>query len=115
MALMIAGISIGQNLPHLQALGGATAAATKVFNTIERKSPIDPETDDGEIPDTFIGNIEFKDIKHIYPSRPDTTVLTDFSLDVPSGKTIALVGASVRLLLLNFCSVYSDNISVGVR
>lgn len=94
MALMIAGISIGQNLPHIQAFGGATAAATKVFNTIERKSPIDPETDDGEIPESMVGNIEFKNIKHIYPSRPDTTVLTDFNLQVPAGKMIALVGAS---------------------
>ncbi|KAH9878207.1 hypothetical protein J1614_003424 [Plenodomus biglobosus] len=94
MALMIAGFSIGQNLPHIQAFGGATAAATKVFNTIERDSPIDPETDDGEIPGDFVGNIEFKNIKHIYPSRPDTVVLSDFNLSVPSGKMIALVGAS---------------------
>ncbi|KAF1939467.1 leptomycin B resistance protein pmd1 [Clathrospora elynae] len=94
MALMIAGFSIGQNLPHIQAFGGATAAATKVFNTIERISPIDPETDEGATPDSFIGNIEFRNLKHIYPSRPDTTVLSDFNLDVPSGKMIALVGAS---------------------
>lgn len=94
MALMIAGFSIGQNLPHIQAFGGATAAATKVFNTIERVSPIDPETDDGEIPGNFVGNLEFKNVKHIYPSRPDTVVLSDFNLSVPSGKMIALVGAS---------------------
>ena len=94
MALMIAGFTIGQNLPHLQAFGGASAAATKVFNTLERKSPIDPETDDGEIPESFLGNIEFRNIKHIYPSRPDTTVLKNFNLEVPSGKMIALVGAS---------------------
>ncbi|CAO2650152.1 Nn.00g014440.m01.CDS01 [Neocucurbitaria sp. VM-36] len=94
MALMIAGMSIGQNMPHIQAFGAATAAATKVFNTIERKSPIDPETDEGETPDSVVGNIEFKNIRHIYPSRPDTTVLSDFNLEVPSGKMIALVGAS---------------------
>lgn len=94
MALMIAGFSIGQNLPHLQAFGGATAAATKVFNTIERISPIDPETDEGIVPDDFVGNLEFRNLKHVYPSRPDTTVLSDFNLDVPSGKMIALVGAS---------------------
>lgn len=94
MALMIAGFSIGQNLPHIQAFGGATAAATKVFNTIERKSPIDPETDEGIIPDDFVGNLEFKNLKHVYPSRPDTTVLSDFNLVVPSGKMVALVGAS---------------------
>ncbi|KAG9185384.1 ATP-binding cassette, subfamily B (MDR/TAP), member 1 [Alternaria panax] len=94
MALMIAGFSIGQNLPHLQAFGGATAAATKVFNTIERISPIDPETDEGIVPDDFVGNLEFRNLKHVYPSRPDTTVLSDFNLDIPSGKMIALVGAS---------------------
>lgn len=94
MALMIAGFSIGQNLPHIQAFGAATAAATKVFNTIERNSPIDPETDEGIVPDDFVGNIEFRNLKHIYPSRPDTTVLSDFNLVVPSGKMIALVGAS---------------------
>ncbi|KAL6705018.1 hypothetical protein ACN47E_007421 [Coniothyrium glycines] len=94
MALMTAGFSIGQNLPHLAAFSGATAAATKVFNTIERQSPIDPEADTGEIPDSFIGDIEFKSLKHVYPSRPDTVVLNDFNLKVPHGQIIALVGAS---------------------
>ncbi|KAJ4299267.1 hypothetical protein N0V90_004511 [Kalmusia sp. IMI 367209] len=94
MATMVAGISIGHNLPHLQAFGQAVAAATKVFNTIERKSPIDPETDEGEKPEEFVGNIEFKDVKHIYPSRKDTTVLEDFSLKIEAGKMVALVGAS---------------------
>lgn len=94
MAAMVAGISIGHNLPHMQAFGAAVAAATKVFNTIERDSPIDPETDEGEKPNEFIGNIEFKDVKHIYPSRPDTTVLEGFSLKIEAGKMVALVGAS---------------------
>jgi ATP-binding cassette subfamily B (MDR/TAP) protein 1 len=94
MATMIAGFSLGNILPHIQAFGAATAAATKVFNTIERKSPIDPETDNGDIPESLIGNIEFRDIKHIYPSRPESTVLSNFSLQVPTGKMIALVGAS---------------------
>ncbi|KAA8623420.1 Leptomycin B resistance protein pmd1 [Pyrenophora tritici-repentis] len=94
MALMIAGFSIGQNLPHIQAFGAATAAATKVFNTIERNSPIDPETETGIVPDDFVGNLEFKNLKHVYPSRPDTVVLSDFNLSVPSGKMVALVGAS---------------------
>ncbi|KAF2707913.1 leptomycin B resistance protein pmd1 [Pleomassaria siparia CBS 279.74] len=94
MSAMIAGISIGHNLPHIQAFGQATAAANKVFNTIERNSPIDPETDEGEKPDHFVGDIEFCNIKHIYPSRTDTTVLDDFSLKIPAGKMIAMVGAS---------------------
>ncbi|PVH90867.1 multidrug resistance protein-like protein 1 [Periconia macrospinosa] len=94
MAAMVAGISIGHNLPHIQAFGGAVAAATKVFNTIERDSPINPETEKGEKPSEFIGNIEFRDIKHIYPSRPDTTVVENFNLNIEPGKMVALVGAS---------------------
>lgn len=78
----------------MQAFGQAVAAATKVFNTIERISPIDPETEEGEKPDEFIGNIEFQGVKHIYPSRQDTTVLEDFSLRIDAGKMVALVGAS---------------------
>ncbi|KAF1972708.1 leptomycin B resistance protein pmd1 [Bimuria novae-zelandiae CBS 107.79] len=94
MASMLAGFSIGHNLPHMQAFGQAVAAATKVFNTIERNSPIDPETEEGEKPEEFVGNIEFKNIKHIYPSRQDSTVLEDFSLKIDAGKMVALVGAS---------------------
>jgi ATP-binding cassette, subfamily B (MDR/TAP), member 1 len=81
-------------MPHVGAFGQAAAAATKIFNTIERKSPIDPEADDGMKPNQYVGNIEFKNIKFIYPSRPDTTILEDFSLQIPSGKMVALVGAS---------------------
>jgi len=94
MATMIAGISIGHNLPHMQAFVSAVAAATKVFNTIERKSPIDPETDEGDKPEEFIGNIEFVGVKHIYPSRQEATVLENFSLKIDAGKMVALVGAS---------------------
>ncbi|KAH7130253.1 P-loop containing nucleoside triphosphate hydrolase protein [Dendryphion nanum] len=94
MASLVAGISFGHNLPHIAAFGSAIAAATKVFNTIERNSPVDPETENGEKPAEYIGNVEFKNIKHVYPSRPDTTVLEDFNLTVPVGKMVALVGAS---------------------
>ncbi|KAF2731980.1 P-loop containing nucleoside triphosphate hydrolase protein [Polyplosphaeria fusca] len=94
MASMVAGISIGHTLPHIGAFGLAVAAATKVFNTIERDSPIDPETENGAEPEAIIGNLEFKNIKHVYPSRPDTTVLENFNLVIPSGKMVALVGAS---------------------
>ncbi|KAJ3004079.1 Multidrug resistance protein 1, partial [Thoreauomyces humboldtii] len=40
------------------------------------------------------GTISFRNITFRYPSRPDVPVLRDFSLDVPRGQTVALVGAS---------------------
>ncbi|KAF2020294.1 P-loop containing nucleoside triphosphate hydrolase protein [Aaosphaeria arxii CBS 175.79] len=94
MSSMIAGISIGHTLPHIAAFGSAVAAATKVFNTIERETPINPESEEGLKPEKYVGVIEFKNVKHIYPSRPDTTVLEDFNLTVQPGKIVALVGAS---------------------
>ncbi|KAH7379491.1 P-loop containing nucleoside triphosphate hydrolase protein [Pyrenochaeta sp. MPI-SDFR-AT-0127] len=94
MVIMTAGFAIGSTLPHIQAFGSAIASANKVFNTIERKSPIDADASTGDIPESFQGNIEFRGIRHIYPSRPDTTVLQDFTLEISSGRMIALVGSS---------------------
>jgi len=94
MATMIAGASIGYNLPHLGSFGLAAAAATKIFSTIERTPPIDPESDKGSKPDSVTGTIEFKNIKHVYPSRTDTLILDSFSLVIPAGKMTAIVGPS---------------------
>ncbi|XTI94332.1 leptomycin B resistance protein pmd1 [Cenococcum geophilum] len=94
MATMIAGASIGHNLPHLGSFGLAAAAATKIFSTIERTPPIDPESDKGGKPDSVTGTIEFKNIKHVYPSRTDTLILDSFSLVIPAGKMTAIVGPS---------------------
>ncbi|KAG2379269.1 hypothetical protein C9374_007408 [Naegleria lovaniensis] len=41
-----------------------------------------------------VGKIEFKNVKFSYPSRPNVTVLKDFSLDIRTGQSIALVGPS---------------------
>ncbi|KAJ8930226.1 hypothetical protein NQ314_016988 [Rhamnusium bicolor] len=40
------------------------------------------------------GHIEFKNVTFAYPTRAPQPVLEDFNLTVPSGKTIAIVGAS---------------------
>ncbi|MES2513651.1 MAG: ATP-binding cassette domain-containing protein, partial [Bacteroidota bacterium] len=40
------------------------------------------------------GNLEFKNIKFIYPTRPDFVVLHDISFSVVAGQTVALVGSS---------------------
>ena len=41
-----------------------------------------------------LGNVEVKNVKFTYPSRPDVTVLKGLSVDVQQGKTLALVGPS---------------------
>ncbi|GJM97844.1 hypothetical protein PR202_ga14800 [Eleusine coracana subsp. coracana] len=40
------------------------------------------------------GEVEFRSVDFCYPSRPDSPVLAGFSLLVPAGHTVALVGSS---------------------
>ena len=40
------------------------------------------------------GHIQFKDVCFSYPSRPDVVIFDKLSLDIPSGKIVALVGGS---------------------
>lgn len=94
LAAMIGAFSIGNVAPHMQAFTTGAAAGKKIFGTIDRVSPIDPETAEGLKPEKIVGNVELRNIKHIYPSRPEVVVMEDVSLIVPAGKTTALVGAS---------------------
>lgn len=94
MAVMIGAFNLGQIAPHIQAFVTAVAASAKIYNTIDRLSPLDATNDQGEIPDSALGAIRLDHIKHIYPSRPEVVVMKDVSLTIPAGKTTALVGAS---------------------
>lgn len=94
MSVMIGAFNLGNVAPNMQAFTNAVAAAAKIFNTIDRVSPLNPTDDEGEKLDHLEGTIRLANIKHIYPSRPDVVVMNDVSLEIPAGKTTALVGAS---------------------
>lgn len=94
MAILIGSFSLGNVSPNASAFTNAVAAATKIFATIDRESPLDPTSDEGIILDRVEGHIEFRNVKHIYPSRPEVTVMKDVSLAIPAGKATALVGPS---------------------
>ncbi|KAI4107579.1 MAG: hypothetical protein L6R37_001539 [Teloschistes peruensis] len=94
LAIMIGAFSLGNVAPNAQAFTTSVAAAGKIFNTIDRNSPLDPKSEAGEKLDYVKGVVELRNIKHIYPSRSEVVVMKDVSLVVPAGKTTALVGAS---------------------
>ncbi|KAL4800940.1 P-loop containing nucleoside triphosphate hydrolase protein [Aspergillus venezuelensis] len=94
MAILIGSFSLGNVSPNAQAFTNAVAAASKIFGTIDRQSPLDPYSNEGKTLENFEGNIELRNVKHIYPSRPEVTVMQDVSLSMPAGKTTALVGPS---------------------
>jgi ATP-binding cassette subfamily B (MDR/TAP) protein 1 len=95
MSVMAGAFVLGNVAPNMQALTAAVAAATKVFEAIDRTSPIDAEGDSGDIPsERVIGSLRLEDLYHIYPSRPDTAVLKGVSIEIPAGKTTAIIGPS---------------------
>ena len=94
LAIMIGAFSLGNVAPNAQAFTTSVAAAGKIFNTIDRASPLNPMSEDGEKLEHVQGTVELKHIRHIYPSRTEVVVMEDVNLTVPAGKTTALVGAS---------------------
>lgn len=94
LAVMIGAFSLGNIGPWLQAFTTATAAASKMYSTIDRVSPLDPTSKEGKKLDSLQGQVELRNVKHIYPSRPEVTVMDGVNLVVEAGKTTALVGAS---------------------
>ncbi|ORX74408.1 hypothetical protein DL89DRAFT_254254 [Linderina pennispora] len=79
----------------LSSISSARGAAAKVYQIIDRKSPIDPvDTETGMSADGIKGEIELSSVNFRYPTRPDVQILHDFSISVKPGQKIALVGES---------------------
>ncbi|KAJ8096727.1 P-loop containing nucleoside triphosphate hydrolase protein [Lipomyces tetrasporus] len=94
MCMILSTYALSNISPHARSITNGMAAAVKIFATIDRKSVIDPYSEAGKTLEKVEGNIELKNVKFIYPSRPNVMVLNNFCLKVPAGKTVALVGAS---------------------
>lgn len=93
-AVMIGGIGLGQSAPSMAAFTKARVAAAKIFRIIDHQPGIDRNSESGLELETVTGLVELKNVDFSYPSRPEVLILNDFSLSVPAGKTIALVGSS---------------------
>jgi ATP-binding cassette subfamily B (MDR/TAP) protein 1 len=78
----------------MKAFAGGQAAAYKMFETINRTPEIDAYSTTGRKLEDIRGDIEFRDVYFYYPTRPDEQIFKGFSLTIPSGMTIALVGQS---------------------
>ncbi|KAJ6331250.1 hypothetical protein OIU76_009763 [Salix suchowensis] len=76
------------------AFAKAKVAAAKIFRIINHKPTIDRNSESGLELESVTGLVALKNIDFAYPSRPDAPILNNFSLNVPAGKTIALVGSS---------------------
>ncbi|KAK8644265.1 hypothetical protein V6N13_123576 [Hibiscus sabdariffa] len=92
--IAVGGQQLGAGLSNLKPLFEACSAAERIHEVIKRVPKIDLENREGEILDNVIGEVEFRQVEFAYPSRPENIIFKDFSLKIPAGKTVALVGSS---------------------
>lgn len=79
---------------NFTAFSHGRAAAYNILALVNKPTKMDRRFDDGTVLSQVDGDIEFCSVMFSYPSRPEVVIFQDFSLFIPSGKTVALVGAS---------------------
>ncbi|CAM8944854.1 unnamed protein product [Rhodiola kirilowii] len=92
MCILFGAISLTYAAPDLQIFNQAKAAGHQVFHVIERKSTIGYGS--GKKLEKIDGNIDIRNVHFAYPSRPEKQILKGFTLSIPAGKLVALVGSS---------------------
>ena len=88
--------ALGQVAPNIQVITAACSASSDYFTLYERVPKI-YESEKNLTPDrdSIKGNIQFKNIKFIYPSdKTKKPILNGLNLEIEAGKKVALVGES---------------------
>jgi ABC-type bacteriocin/lantibiotic exporter with double-glycine peptidase domain len=101
--IMTATFSLGQAFPFLKELVEAREAAKKIYHIIDTKSKIDVFDDKGgKTLRQIKGSIQFENVFFSYPQRTEATILKGLNLNIPAGKTVALVGSRQIANFKNF-------------
>ena len=96
-------------------LARALSAATRIFDVLDSESPIRDRSNAVHLP-RVSGRVHFQDVHFQY--RPGAPVLRGFDLDVPSGRSVALLGApgsgktTIAALIPRFYDVTSGAVSI---
>lgn len=94
-SVIIGGMSLGQAASNLDPFGKGKAAAYRIFEMVNKQPNMDRHVkDDGKRLAEVKGDIELCNVVFSYPSRPDAIIFRDFSLKIPSGRSVAIVGSS---------------------
>ncbi|KAL1113935.1 hypothetical protein V6Z11_D02G223200 [Gossypium hirsutum] len=93
MSILFGSVSLTFAAPDIQIFTQAKAAGYEVFKVIQRKPTISYDSKGKEV-EKISGDIDIRHVYFAYPSRPEKSILQGFSLSIPAGKTVALVGSS---------------------
>ncbi|XP_068529170.1 mitochondrial potassium channel ATP-binding subunit isoform X1 [Anas acuta] len=98
MSFLVASQTVQRSMANISILFGqvvrglSAGARVLEFMTLEPKVPL---RGGASIPShSLLGHIAFNHVSFSYPTRPGHPVLRDFSLSLPPGKTVAIVGPS---------------------
>ncbi|XP_027979016.1 bile salt export pump isoform X1 [Eumetopias jubatus] len=94
LSILLGALNLGNASSCLEAFATGRAAATSIFQTIDRKPVIDCMSEEGYKLDRIKGEIEFHNVTFHYPSRPEVKILDNLSMVVKSGEMTAVVGSS---------------------
>ncbi|XP_008256635.2 bile salt export pump isoform X1 [Oryctolagus cuniculus] len=94
LSVIIGALNLGNASPCLEAFAAGRAAASSIFETIDRKPIIDCMSEDGYKLERIKGEIEFHNVTFHYPSRPEVKILNNLSMVIKPGEMTALVGPS---------------------
>lgn len=94
MVLIITAFGVAETLALAPDIVKGSAALASVFEILDRKTAIDPDSPLGEEVTRVQGEIELKHVSFAYPQRPDIHIFTNFDLKVKKGRSLALVGQS---------------------
>ncbi|KAI8999833.1 P-loop containing nucleoside triphosphate hydrolase protein [Gaertneriomyces semiglobifer] len=96
MAVVFASQAAGRVFSLMPDVGKAQDSSLAVFDLLDRQPSIDNYNTSGStLPKaTTRGAVEFRNVKFVYPTRQDITVLKSLNLKVQPGQFIALVGPS---------------------
>ncbi len=116
-AVVVAG-SLGAISEVVGELQRAAGAAERLMELMQLQPEIIAPDDAAHLPEPLQGKVVFDRVVFHYPSRPDSAALSDISLTIEPGQTVALVGPSgagkttMFQLLLRFYDPKSGSIRI---
>ncbi|KAG6474716.1 hypothetical protein ZIOFF_068654 [Zingiber officinale] len=86
--------ALGSGLSNLKYFSETISVSECILEVIRRVPKIDSGSSNGEVLENLSGDVEFRNVEFTFPSRPDNYIFRDFNVNVPAGRTVALVGGS---------------------